>query len=197
MEFEMFKYLTLLALSATAVASPALAQDARTFSGPRIEGIVGYDNARVEGEGADGVNYGIGLGYDIQRGRGVFGIEAEAGDSSADECIQGVTVANDELCAGARRDLYIGGRAGAVVGRNVLLYGKAGYTNARFALDYDDGGTGVSNFSLRDNLDGVRLGAGVEVALSPNAFVKAEYRYSNYEQGFSRNQGVAGFGFRF
>ena len=80
----MFKYLTLLALSATAVASPALAQGGANFSGPRIEGIVGYDNARIEGEGSDGINYGIGLGYDFQRGRGVFGVEAEAGDSTVD-----------------------------------------------------------------------------------------------------------------
>ena len=192
----MRKSVLFLVLSAS-VATPAFAQDAPNFSGARIEGIVGYDNARVEGEGSDGVNYGIGLGYDFQRGRGVFGVEAEAGDSTVDECVQDVTVAGDELCAEARRDLYVGGRAGAVVGRNVLLYGKAGYTNARFGFDYDDGATGATNFSVGDNLDGVRVGAGVELALGPNAYVKAEYRYSNYEQGISRNQGVAGFGFRF
>lgn len=194
----MFKYLTLLALSATAVATPALAQDGRTFSGPRIEGIVGYDDVRAGGEGADGVNYGIGLGYDIQRGRGVFGIEAEVGDSSADACQSVVTTTGGgELCTDTRRDLYIGGRAGAQVARNVLLYGKAGYANTRVAVDFDDNASNANDYQLRQNLDGLRLGAGVEVALGPNAFVKAEYRYTNYEQGFSRNQGVAGFGFRF
>ena len=35
------------------------------------------------------------------------------------------------------------------------------------------------------------------IALGPNTFVKAEYRYSNYEQGFDEHQGVVGLGFRF
>ena len=46
-------------------------------------------------------------------------------------------------------------------------------------------------------VDGVRVGAGVEHQLTSRAFVKAEYRYSNYEQGVSRNQVVAGVGLRF
>jgi len=38
---------------------------------------------------------------------------------------------------------------------------------------------------------------GGEYGLTRNTFLKAEYRYSNYEQGFSRNQVVGGFGVRF
>jgi outer membrane immunogenic protein len=37
----------------------------------------------------------------------------------------------------------------------------------------------------------------VEHALGSRAFVKAEYRYSNYEAGLSRNQVVGGIGLRF
>ena len=48
-----------------------------------------------------------------------------------------------------------------------------------------------------DNGGGWRVGAGAEFALSRNTFVKAEYRYSNYEGSLSRNQVVGGFGFRF
>jgi outer membrane immunogenic protein len=47
------------------------------------------------------------------------------------------------------------------------------------------------------NADGIRAGAGLEYALGQNLFVKAEYRYSNYEAGVERNQVVGGFGFRF
>ena len=36
-----------------------------------------------------------------------------------------------------------------------------------------------------------------EYALGTNAFVKTEYRYSNYESGFERHQVLGGFGFRF
>ncbi len=188
----------LLLLLAGAAASPALAQDAAPFQGARVEGLIGYDRVGIDGDGADGVTYGVGVGYDIQRGRGVFGIEAEVTDSTSDECIGGFLVAGDTLCAAAGRDLYIGARAGAAVAPNLLLYAKAGYTNGRVRLDYDDGTAATAaDFSIGENLDGVRVGAGAEYAIGPNSFLKAEYRYSNYEQGFDRHQVVGGFGFRF
>ena len=193
----MRNYLLAVLLAGT-VASPALAQESRTFSGPRVEGIVGYETTDVEDEGSDGITYGVQAGYDFQSGGAVFGVEAEASDSTVDECVNDVDVAGDTLCADSGRDLYVGGRVGAAVGRNVLLYGKAGYSNARVALDYEDGTAGTAaDFEVGENLDGVRVGGGVEFALGPNSYAKTEYRYSNYEQGFDRHQFVAGFGFRF
>ena len=186
------------ALLAGTIATPAFAQDAPTFQGPRVEGIVGYDTTDVEGENGDGIAYGIGIGYDFQRGNAVFGIEAEASDSTIDECVAGVNVATDELCAEAGRDLYVGGRIGVAVTPRTLLYAKAGYTNARIRLDYEDGTAATApDFSVGENLDGARVGAGVEFAFNQNAYLRAEYRYSNYEQGFDRHQAVAGIGFRF
>ena len=193
----MRKYL-LAALLAGTVATPALAQETSPFSGLRVEGIVGYDTTDVEDEGSDGVLYGAQVGYDFQSGGAVFGVEAEASDSTVDECVNDVDVVGDTLCADLGRDLYIGGRAGAALSNNILLYGKAGYTNGRVALDYEDGTAGTTNdFEVGENLDGVRVGAGLEFALGPNSYAKTEYRYSNYEQGFDRHQVVAGFGFRF
>jgi outer membrane immunogenic protein len=196
----MRKYLLagLTAGAAAISATPASAQEAAPFSGVRVEGIVGYDTTDVEDENSSGILYGVGVGYDFQVGGLVAGIEAEASDSTLDECVSDVDLVGDELCVQAGRDLYVGGRVGAAVSRNVLLYGKVGYTNARVALDYEDGTTGtVLDFEEGENLDGVRVGAGLEFALGPNSFAKAEYRYSNYEQGFDRHQAVAGFGFRF
>jgi len=193
----MRKYVFAMAL-ATAAATPALAQDATPFSGLRAEGLVGYDTTDVEGESSDGITYGAQVGYDVQTRGAVFGAEGEIADSTVDECVQDVDVTGDELCASAGRDLYLGGRAGAVVSPNVLVYGKAGYSNARVNLDYEDGTAGDTlDFEEGENLDGVRVGGGVEVALGPNSYAKTEYRYSNYEQGFDRHQVVAGFGFRF
>jgi outer membrane immunogenic protein len=190
--------LVLSALLAGTIASPALAQQTGNFSGPRIEGIVGYERADIEGEDSDGVSYGVGLGYDFQTGGMVVGVEAEAADSTVDECVTGVSLATDELCAELGRDLYVGGRVGAAVSPNVLLYGKAGYTNNRAALDYEDGTAATTlDFERGENLDGLRVGGGLEFALGPNSFAKTEYRYSNYEQGFEKHQVVAGFGFRF
>ena len=193
----MRKYI-LAALLAGSVAAPAFAQQAPTFSGVRVEGLAGYDTTDVEGEGSNGIAYGAALGYDIRSGNAVFGVEGEVSDSTLDECVEDVDLTGDELCVQAGRDLYIGGRAGFVVGRNLLIYGKAGYTNGRVAIDYEDGTAGTAlDFEQGENLDGVRAGAGVEFALGTNAYVKTEYRYSNYEQGFDRHQVVGGFGFRF
>ena len=189
----------LAALLAGVATTPAMAQDTAPFSGPRVEGIVGYDTTDVEGENSDGVAYGVGVGYDFQaRGGAVFGVEAEASDSTVDECVNDVDVVGDQLCAKAGRDLYIGGRVGAAVSPNMLVYGKAGYSNARVGLDYEDGtSSDALDFDEGENLDGIRVGAGLEFALGPNSYAKTEYRYSNYEQGFDRHQVVAGFGFRF
>ena len=81
------------------------------------------------------------------------------------------------------RDLSIVARAGAPIGSKALVYGLAGYTNL-------SSGTGFK-------LDGARVGAGVELAVSPNVFVNVEQRYSNYEAGIDGFQTVAGLGFRF
>ena len=185
--------IALLLASATA-ATPALAQDGASFAGPRVEGVVGWDRTQANGGRDDGVMYGIGAGYDFQRGNTVFGAEAELTDSDAKDCIGTATLTDPRLCAKAGRDLYVGGRAGIVVGGSTLLYAKAGYTNARYKASFDDG-TGV--LSDASNLDGVRVGAGAEYAVGPNSYVKAEYRYSNYEHGVERHQALAGFGFRF
>lgn len=191
----MRKLIFVASLAATALAAPAMAQERAPFTGVRVEGLAGWDRLQAQGHD-DGVAYGVGAGFDFQAGRAVLGIEGEASDSSTNECAGGTLVANDRLCANAGRDLYVGGRVGAVVGSSTLLYAKAGYTNARMKLNYTTP-TGVGNFNLHENLDGVRVGGGVEQAVGRNAYVKAEYRYSNYEQGFERHQVVAGFGFRF
>ena len=65
-----------------------LAQDvARApFTGPRVEGLVGYDNLRDgsdgNSDGRDGVVYGAAVGYDVQVGGAVLGVEGEITDSS-------------------------------------------------------------------------------------------------------------------
>ena len=193
----MRKYLV-AALLVAGVATPAFAQSGATFTGPRVEAIVGWDHSGRKDTGHNnGVTYGVGAGYDFQMGGAVVGVEGEASDATTDRCAHDVSVTGDALCFKAKRDLYVGGRVGAVVGSNTLLYAKAGYTNGRFGLDYKDGGTGAANFKSGRNLDGYRIGAGVEHAIGTRSFVKAEYRYSNYQDGFDRHQVVAGVGFRF
>lgn len=186
-------------LALVAVATPALAQDGAPlpFNGPHVEVITGVDRAKVPGDSRTGLVYGIAGGYDVQtNGGALFGIEAEAADSTAKGCDSGVLVAGDTACLKAKRDLYAGGRAGFVTG-NTLIYGKVGYTNARLGTSYEDGTAATAaDFSRSTNLDGVRVGGGLETNVG-NFLLKAEYRYSNYEQGVSRHQGIVGVGVRF
>lgn len=184
---------TVAAIAAAAFAVPAMAQDRASFAGPRVEGLVGWD--RVQNHGHDsGVNYGVGAGYDFQSSGMVVGAEVEAADSTTRRCIGSRTPVDPRICAKSGRDLYVGGRVGAVVGSRTLLYAKAGYDNSRSKASVDDGATRVHDGR---NLDGVRVGAGAEHQLSRNAFVKAEYRYTNAEDHWSRQQLVGGVGVRF
>lgn len=193
-----FAFAALLAapLALAAVAAPVAAQTGQPFTGLHVDGIAGWDDLRNDGHSNDFM-YGINGGYDVAVGNGVIaGIEGEATDSDNKSCYGDRTVADPRYCAKAGRDLYIGGRIGKVVmGGRALLYAKAGYTNARVKLTENDGS---DKFTLgHDDLDGVRLGVGGEYMLTRTTYLKAEYRYSNYEQGFSRNQLVGGFGVRF
>jgi outer membrane immunogenic protein len=188
------------ALLAGTLATPALAQDAPDVGGFHIDGLVGYDHASdgLNDQSTDGVLYGVGVGYDFRAGNAILGIEGEATDSTGDECGTTGAIVGDELCVSAGRDLYVGGRVGAVVGSNTLLYAKAGYTNARVGVTYDDGTAATGpDFAGHANLDGVRVGGGAQFGIGPNTYVRTEYRYSNYQDGFDRHQVVGGFGFRF
>ncbi|MCP1468998.1 outer membrane immunogenic protein [Sphingobium sp. OAS761] len=171
------------AMAAAAFATPAFAQDAAPFTGARAEVLAGYDKLDTNGSGLgnpDGFLYGIALGYDAQMGGAVLGIEGEISDSTANTEAFGTDV-------DAARDLYIGARAGFLVGPQALAYVKAGYTNAR--IEYQG--------CCAENGDGVRVGAGLEYKLNGQMFVKGEYRYSNYEADVERHQVVAGLGIRF
>ncbi|NBW75213.1 MAG: porin family protein [Sphingomonadaceae bacterium] len=186
----MKKILAALAVGTALSATPALAQDARaTFTGPRIEATVGWDKSRSGSsvdndttrdldQSVDGLVYGGGIGFDAAVGDNfVVGAEAELTDSTAKAVNDGVPNTFNLGRVETGRDIYVGARAGFVVGEKMLVYAKGGYTNARYNLVGTDG---TVNLDQRLDTDGWRAGAGVEMALSKNAFVKAEYRYSKY-----------------
>ena len=177
------KKIALALVAMTAAATPAFAQeDVSSFTGGHISAVVGYDILDLNSssiDNPDGIAYGVNLGYDIQRGNALFGIEGEVTESSAE------IKAGNVVAASAGRDLYFGGRLGFVSGR-ALVYGKVGYTNAR-----------VESVAGDENGDGIRVGGGAEVKLNQNLFFKGEYRYSNYEADVERHQFVAGLGVRF
>lgn len=213
--------LILAAASAAAFAAPAMAQSA-DFTGPRVEAIVGYDtsrpgsstdidNAEDIDQSVDGVTYGVGVGYDFAVGGMILGLEGEWTESSAQsdyDTTDFTTFGVENVEVG--RDFYVGARVGAEIVPGTLLYAKGGYTNARYNILATDNSTDVDSDI---DLDGWRVGLGIEEKLSDNIYAKVEYRYSNYEEGeveapsglesdrfnvdIDRHQVMAGLGVRF
>jgi len=179
------------------VATPASAAD---FVGPRAEVTVGLDrlNFDLNAYGTDdkvrakGVTLGGTVGYDAALGGGLIaGVEAGVSWSNADRTF---TDGTDTVSFDARRDFDLSARLGAQVGSRTLLYGKAGYTNLRVGTDSNIAGVSVADAA---NLDGYRLGLGVEQGIGTRTYIKGEYRYSNYEADVSKNEVLAGVGIRF
>lgn len=209
-------------LGAAAIATPAMAQDNEAFTGPRIEGVIGYDITRPGSttdidntddvdQSIDDVAYGVGVGYDFAVGGAVIGVEGEWLESEAQTEYDTTGFSNFGVGnIDADRDLYVGVRAGVLATPNTLVYAKGGYTNARYNLLATDNTTDVDS---NVDLDGWRLGAGVEQSFGGNFYAKAEYRYSNYEEGefeapsglesdrfdvdLDRHQIMLGLGYRF
>ncbi|BCI71877.1 membrane protein [Sphingomonas paucimobilis] len=192
--------------AALAAAAPAAAQTTtgQPFTGFRVEGLIGYDSLNdrqgKDNSSSDGVLYGAGIGYDIPAGPVILGAEGEITGSSSDTRSNNVTVPGDQFRLGAGRDLYAGARVGYMISPVALGYVKAGYTNAKFDARYTN--AGVTNVNSQE-VGGYRLGAGLEYAISPNTFVKGEYRYSHYDEldgvgiNPNRHQLLAGLGLRF
>lgn len=182
------KPIATIAAAAALFAVPAAAQ-AQAF----LQVEAGLDSVSAAGESKEGVAYGVTAGYDIPFGNGMFvGVQATAADSTTKEC---VGAPDDRLCLRTGRDLSAAARLGAQVGERSKLYVLGGYTNARLRLTYDDG-FGRENIGS-GNADGFRVGAGGEYNINANLFVKAEYRYSNYEGDFSRHNAILALGTKF
>lgn len=121
---------------------------------------------------ADGVFGAVGLGYDITLRDnivlGVFGDYA-FGDLDDKYDLGGVPVKT------SYEDIWaVGGRLGVIVHKDMLLYGTVGYTRADLTVKNPDG-------KASEDLDGFFVGAGLERLLCTNLYLKAEYRYSNYD----------------
>jgi len=126
----------------------------------------------------------IGFADDDVIGDEAFAYGVEAGyDFDLGSAVVGVG-AELQDSSDSGRDISVVARAGGKAADNVLIYALGGYSNLRI---------------LGVELDGFRIGGGVEVAVTPNAFVKFEHRYTNYDAGGNDDvhQNLIGAGFRF
>ena len=217
----MKKYLLLGVMAAAFTATPALAQDADApFSGPRLEGRIGFDLNNLEvtyDDGVDqfagdddmqGITLGGELGYDFQAGSTfVVGAYVGADYTSAGACSE--VFGQDQACITSGLNLTAGVRAGAAVADGgALIYGKAGVSLAHPEVSYDDFQDILDDFQIGDDLEGWHLGGGVEVGLSGSAYLRVDYTFTNYsgfnfDDGdvavtvdFTRHQAMFGVGFR-
>lgn len=197
-----YKITSLAAASLMALATPAMAQtaDEVPFSGVRVGAEVGYDhlrsgssenvdNTRDLKQSIDGVTYGGVVGYDFPAGDTLrIGAEASYSGSTAGSDFNNSRPLVFNLGnVKADREIYVGGRVGFVTNPSTMLYVKGGYTNQRFSVT---GSNGTVNLNQKLDTDGWRLGAGAEFAVSRNAYIGAEYRYSNYTRGEVDFQGA-------
>ena len=197
--------LILAAVATTALAAPAFAQTAGApFTGLRIEGVAGYDALKDGHDTSDGFVYGGAVGYDVQLNNLVVGAEGELTGSTTDTRTDNLINQGDRFRVGMGRDVYLGARVGVPLNPTTLAYAKGGYTNARVDTRYTQGTTETRDHT---DLDGFRLGAGLEHQIGANTYIKGEYRYSNYGKAdnsvgrynidVDRHQLVAGVGMRF
>jgi outer membrane immunogenic protein len=180
--------LSFVALTLTLAATSAFAQ------GLHADVHAGLDDVHSDGESAQGVTYGLTLGYALARGHALIGVQLDLDATDNKTCQDDVLLVGDRACVDARRDTVISLRGGAFVAPSTSIYATIGYANARFAARYEGAGIDTGD---HETLDGVRLGAGMSTDIGRRLYGKLEYRYTNYEDGVTRHQGLLGVGVRF
>jgi outer membrane immunogenic protein len=171
----MFKSVFAATLALAAV--PALAQDApQNFNGPFIGVQGGWQHDRLGIQvGLDrgaatssGFAYGGQAGYDLRAGENVvIGGEVSLTGRTGRTDLEGLAEAR------FGRSINATARVGYVLDDKHLIYGRGGYTNARFTGD-----DGVDTDS--ENRGGFTVGAGYEQAFARNVSARLEYNYSDY-----------------
>lgn len=189
MKKTVFAIAALATLSAPAFAQ---AQEESTIGGLKVAVVGGYDRVELKGDGfnenGEGFVYGVTAGYDKQFGNAIIGVEAEFSDPET-EINFGEGYVDGRIRAD--RQLYAGLRIGGEVLPSLLLYGKGGYVNSKFAVGADLPGDAESVFT--DKMEGFRLGAGAEYQRG-RTFGRLEYRYTdfgNYDGFFSGSNGLS------
>lgn len=163
------------------VASPVLAQEGQTFSGPFIGAQTGWQNDKVSVKSTatdltaktDGWMYGAQAGYDWRFGQAVVGLEAMiSGSSGTAQYLDPTTTDVYKLNAGTTWG--ISSRVGYVVAEPLLLYGRFGYTWASYNYVADD------RIEESFNQDGILVGLGAEYQFSPNISTRLEWNYGDF-----------------
>ncbi len=206
--------------TATTATSSATPSDGPSFTGPRAEIFGGWDRVGTRTRFDDGTTRftdrnhksawtgGGLLGYDYPIGdRLTVGVLGSYAISTAKTCDFGNPGNVGNGCLKSGREIEGGARVGYKVTPRTLVYAKGAYVNGQIRGKFSDG---VDYVSGHANRDGWRAGAGVEMAVTNHAYVKAEYDYTRFKSfdatdlgvadtslRYDRNQVLAGFGVHF
>ena len=142
---------------------------------------------------ADGWLGGGQVGFNVQSGQWVFGVEFSGSwaDISGDHAA--LLTPADRYRSELNTLLLFTGRVGMSFDR-LLLYVTGGGAWARDKFDYAAAGVGTS--STKQSRTGWTVGAGLEYGLSPNWSIAAQYNYVNFgDKDVTFGGGVAPFPF--
>lgn len=131
-----------------------------------------YNLLNLDGLSSSGLVGGMNAGFDIARGRVLFGVLGgytfdgmETMFSAGDGGFKASLEKQDEW--------YLGARAGLLVSQQTLIYIGAAYVQTEYELS--SGG-----FSLSKDYDGVKALAGIETHIGGGVFAKLEYQHDFY-----------------
>lgn len=178
-----------------------------SFRGFRLEGNVGGDRFKAEGDKNTKLGYGGTAGFDgVIADKIVVGVEGSywrPNEGSAD--CTGFNAAS--LCQQSLHELGAAVRVGYLITPSVLVFGKGGYVNdtqrnsfaSSSGLYYVNGTIVGPGFSAKDrySTDGYQAGGGVELSLTTMFYVSGQYVYSRYDDHTSRQRAMFGAGIRF
>jgi outer membrane immunogenic protein len=143
---------------------------AASAQSPLDGGYFGLQGDYSDFHGANGFGAGIFGGFGRVFDQGTYlGIEANLGrsDASGSGTYDGARVNMD-----VRENYGISFRPGFVVAPNTLLYGRIGWERTKFR------GRGPAVASRSRCVDGARFGAGAEVSMASNLFLRTEYSFT-------------------
>jgi outer membrane immunogenic protein len=194
-------------LVAMLIPQAAFAQMTTDFRGFRLEGDVGGDRVKAEGDKNSKFGYGGTAGFDgVIDGQIVVGVEGSywrPNKGNADCTVFG----GGTLCQQSLHELGAAVRVGYLVTPALMVFGKGGYVNdtqrnsflSTSGLYYVNGNIVGPGYSARNrySTDGYQAGGGVEFSLTKMFYVSGQYVYSRYDDHTSRQRAMFGAGVRF
>ncbi len=168
-----------------------------TFRGIRVEGDIGGDRFKADGDHHTKLGYGGTVGFDGQYKRFVLGAEGSFWRADDGNRVFSDTTAGT-LTRGSYNEWGAAIRAGYLLTPQLLVFGKGGYVSNEQSIRFTPT-EGTSSYG-RYKTDGYQYGGGVEYSLpimNMPVYLTAQYVRSQYDDHTSRQRLMGGVGLRF